>query len=77
MAQLDSKVSQAGRKWGHLDPFLATWGILLRIFMHYYQVFMNIYAFLLKVNVKSSKIQKIAQKLLILHKKTEKARKSE
>ncbi len=66
MAQLASKVSQAGPKWGHLVPFLATldallatWGVLLRVFMHFYRVFMNIYAFLLKSNGKSSKIHNI------------------
>ncbi|MCP4345640.1 MAG: hypothetical protein GY795_08945 [Desulfobacterales bacterium] len=43
MAQLASKVSPAAPKWAHLVPFLATldallasWGILLRIFMHFF-----------------------------------------
>ncbi len=51
----------------NLVPFLATleaWGIPLRIFMHFYQVFMNIYAFLLKINGKFSKLQKIALKII-------------
>ncbi len=62
MAQLASKVSQAGPKWGHLGPFLATlgallatWGILLRIFMHFYKDFVKICDVLLKVNGKSGK----------------------
>ncbi len=47
-----------------LGALLATWCIILRIFMHFYQVFMNIYAFSLKINGKFSKIQKITLKVI-------------
>ena len=48
MAQPASKVSTDRWKWAHLEPFLptleallATWGVPLRIFMHFYEVFVN------------------------------------
>ncbi len=53
-----------GALFGHFGCTLATWGIPLRIFMHFYLVFMNIYAFLLKINGKFSKIQKITLKVI-------------
>ncbi len=67
MAQLSSNVSQEGRKWAHLVPLLLTleallaaWGIPLRIFTHFYQVFVNNCAFfLLKVHGNPTKIQQI------------------
>ncbi len=71
MAQLASKVSPAGPKWAHLGHFLATlqallasWGVHLRMFVHVYKVFVNICAFLLKVNGKVRKIHKIALKII-------------
>ncbi len=70
MAQLASKVSPAGPTWAHLEHFLATlqavlatWGVHLRIFMHFYQVFVNICAFVLKINGKFRKTHKIALKI--------------
>ncbi len=42
-------------KWAHLEPLLptlaallATWGVLLRMFMHFYEVFVNNCGFFLK-----------------------------
>ncbi len=71
MAHLASKVSPTGPEWAHLGPFLATlqallatWDVPLRIFMHFYQGFVNICAFLLKVDGKFRKIHKIALKVV-------------
>ncbi len=71
MAKLASKVSPAEPKWAHLEPFLvaleallATRGVPLRIFMHFYWSFMTICAFLLKVDGNFSKIQKITLKIM-------------
>ncbi len=57
--------------WAHmgpllptLDALLATWGVPLRIFMHFYQVFVSICAFLLKIHGKPTKIQQIAAKIM-------------
>ncbi len=57
MAQLASKGSSEGSKWAHLEPLLltldallATLRIHLRIFTHFYHVFVNNCAFLLKIN---------------------------
>ncbi len=70
MAQPASKVSQEVPKHAHLVPLLptleallASWGIPLRIFTHFYQVFVNVCAFLLKVHGKPRKIQQIAPKI--------------
>ncbi len=48
MGQSASKVSLDGPKWAHLEPvlhtleaLLASWGVLLRIFTHFYEVFVN------------------------------------
>ncbi len=67
MAQPASKVSQEGPKQAHLGPLVptlgalsATWGIPLRIFTHFYQGFVNICAFLLKIHGKPTKNQQIA-----------------
>ncbi len=67
MAQPASKVSPDGPKWVHLEPLLptleallATWGVRLRIFIHFYEVFVNNCAFLLKNYAKTTKIQQIA-----------------
>ncbi len=69
MAQLASKVRPDGSKWVHLGPllrtleaFLATWGVPLCMFMHFYQVFVNTYAFSMKINGKTTKAQHIALK---------------
>ncbi len=71
MAQLASKVSQAGPKWGHLVPFLATldallatWGVGLRIFTHFYEVFVNNCAFFLKIHGNPRKIKQIALEIM-------------
>ena len=57
MAQPASKVSTDGPKWNHLEPLLptleavlATWGVPLRIFMHFYEVFAINCVFFLKIN---------------------------
>ncbi|MCP4566899.1 MAG: hypothetical protein GY841_04890 [FCB group bacterium] len=67
MAQLASKVSPKGPKWVHLVPllrtleaFLATWGIPLCIFMHFYQVLVNTCAFSMKIHGKYRNIQETA-----------------
>ncbi len=46
MAQPASKVSLDEPKWAHLEPLLptleallATWGVPVRIFTHFYEVF--------------------------------------
>ncbi len=56
MAQPASRVSPDGPKWAHLEPLsltlealLVTWGIPLRMFTHFYEVFMNKCAFFLKI----------------------------
>ncbi len=71
MAQPASKVSQEGPKQAHLgsllstlEALLATRGIPLRIFMHFYQVFVNICAFLLKIHGKPRKIQQIDPRIM-------------
>ncbi len=65
MIQLASKVSPVGPKCVQLQPLLATLEALLptldihlRIFAHIYKVFVNNFAFLLKINDKLRKIQK-------------------
>ena len=65
-----SKVSPDEPKWAHLgsllrmlEAFLATWGIHLCMFMHFYQVFVNTCAFLMKIHGKTTKTQQIALKI--------------
>ncbi len=76
MAPTATKVSPDGPKWAHLVPllgtleallhtleaFLATWGIPLRIFAHFYEVFVNNCAFFLNIHGKTTKIMQIALK---------------
>ncbi len=71
MAQPASKVSQQGPKRAHLGPILhtleallATWCIPLRIFMHFYDVFVNNCAFFLKIHGKPTNIKQIALKIM-------------
>ena len=71
MAQPASKVSPNGPKWAHLRPLLrtldallATWGVPLCMFMHFYKVFVNTCAFLMKIYGKATKIQQIALKIM-------------
>ncbi len=66
MAQPVSKVVPDGPKWAHLKPLLptleallATWGVPLRIFTHFYEVFVNNCAFFLKSNENARKIVQI------------------
>ncbi len=80
MAQPASKVRPGGPKWVHLEPllrtldaFLATWGIPLCIFMHFYQVFVNNYAFLLIIQGKPTKIQQNAEKMINVAQKLRKS----
>ncbi len=63
MAQPASKVSPEIPKWAHLRPLLPTlealldtWDIHLRIFMHFYKVFVNNCACLLKIHGNPTKI---------------------
>ncbi len=80
MTQPASKVSLDGSKWAHLEPLLptldvllATWGVRLRNFTHFYEVFVNNCAFFFwefaEIGEKSSKLP---WKSWILHKNTEK-----
>ena len=69
MVQPASKVSMAEPKWVHLklllhtlEALLATWSIPLRIFTHFYEVFVNNCAFFLKINEYPRKIKQIALK---------------
>ncbi len=73
MARLASKVSPDGPKWAHLEPvlltleaLLATWGVLSRIFTHFYEVFVNNCAVFMKINENPRKIKQIALKSWIL-----------
>ncbi len=63
-------MTPAGSKWTHPVPFLATlgallasWGVPLHIFMHFYEVLVNTCDFLLKINGNSRKNQEIAVKI--------------
>ncbi len=47
-----------------LEALLVTWDIPLRIFAHFYQVFVNNYAFLLKIHVETTKLQQNAAKIM-------------
>ncbi len=71
MVQPASKVSQEVPKQARLGPtlltleaLLATWGVPLRIFTHFYQVFVSICVFLLKIHGKPTKILHIAAKIM-------------
>ena len=71
MAQPASKLNPDGPKWAHLEPLLptleallATWGVPLRIFMHFYEVFVNNCAFFLKIHGNPRKIKQIALKFM-------------
>ena len=80
MVQPASKVRPDGPKWAHLGPllrtldaFLAIWGIPLCIFMHFYQVFVNTCAFLMKIHGKTTNIQQIAVKIMSIAQKHRKS----
>ena len=47
-----------------LEAFLATSGVPLRMFIHFYQVFLNTCAFLMKIRGKTTKIQQIALNII-------------
>ncbi len=51
-----TKAGPPGAYFTHFGGTFA-WGIPLRIFTHFYKVFMNICAFLLKIHGKPTKIQ--------------------
>ncbi len=70
MTQLASKLSADGPKCVQLQPLLATLEALLptldiplRIFAHFYKLFVNNLAFLLKIDDKFRKIQKNTLKI--------------
>ena len=80
MAHRASKVSPDEPKWAHLvpflrtlDAFLATWGVPLCMFMHFYEVFVNTCAFLMKIHGKTTKIQQIALNILNIAQKHRKS----
>ena len=65
------KVSLDEPKWTHLEPLLptleallATWGVPLRIFTHFYEVFVKNCAFFLKIHGNPRKIKQIALKIM-------------
>ncbi len=71
MPQPASKVSSDGPKLAHLEPLLptleallATCGTPLRIFTHFYEVFVNSCAFCLKINGNPRKIKQIALEIM-------------
>ncbi len=71
MAQPASKFTPDGPKWAHLEPLLptleallATWGVPLRIFTHFYEVFVNNCAVFLKIPGNLRKIKQIALKFM-------------
>ncbi len=47
-----------------VEALLATWGIPLRIFMHFYEVFVSNCAFFLKIRGDPRKIKQIALKIM-------------
>ena len=55
-----------------LEAFLATWGIPLCVFMHFSQVFVNTFAFLVSNHGKTTKIQQIAVKIMNIAQKPRK-----
>ncbi len=80
MGQLASKVSLDGSKWAHLEPLLhtleallATWCVPLRIFMPFYEVFVNNSAFFLKINEHPRKVGQIALNFLNIGQKHRKS----
>ncbi len=76
MAQPASKVSPDGPKWAQPEALLAplgaplaSWGVPLRIFTHFYEVFVNNCAFFLKTRGNPRKFKQIALKFMnIAHK---------
>ncbi len=65
------KSEPGGPKWAHVEPLLptleallATWGIPLCIFTHFYEVFVNNCAFFLKIKENPRKIKQIALKIM-------------
>ncbi len=80
MVQPASKVSLDGSKWAHLEPLLptleallATWGAPLRIFTHFYEVFVNNRAFFLKIRGNPRKIKQSALKFMYIAQKHRKS----
>ncbi len=70
MAQLASKVSQEVPTLGH---FLVTWGIPLRVFRNFYQVFVNICAFFLRIHGKPTKVKHLVPKVMSIAQKHRKS----
>ncbi len=71
MVQPALEVSPEIPKWAHLRPLLptleallATWDIHLRIFTHFYEVFMNNCIFFLKIHGNPGKIKQIALEVM-------------
>ena len=74
MAQPASKVSPDGPKEAKNGPAglksehgwtkMGTWGVPLCTLMHFYQVSVNTYAFLMNIHGKPTKIQQIAVKIM-------------
>ncbi len=74
------KVTPDGAKCAHLEPLLptleallATWGVPLRIFTHFYEVFVNNCAVFLKINERPRKIVQIALKFMNIAQKHRKS----
>ncbi len=67
MVNLASKVSPEGPKWSHREPLWMHFGHLGHSFANFctfYQVFVNNYAFLLKIHVETTKLQQNAAKIM-------------
>ncbi len=63
-ASREAKNGTASVKSVTLGALLATWGLPVRIFMHFYKGFVNNCAFLLKIHEKTTKIQQIAVQMI-------------
>ncbi len=56
-----TKMGPPGATFAH---FGGTWGAPLCMFMHFYKLLVNTYAFSMKIHVKTTKIQQIALKIM-------------
>ena len=64
MAQLASKVAKMGPPGATFAHFAGIFGHLGRSFVHFYQVFVNTCVFLMKIHGKTTKIQRVAVKIM-------------
>ncbi len=57
-----------------LEAFLSLWGVRLRIFTQFYEVFVNNCPFFMKINENTRKIKQIAFRIMIFAQKHRKSR---